>query len=260
MNRIGVSSACFYPLETEKSLAELGELGIGVAELFINSPSETEGEKLQELIDIKKSYGIDVVSVHPFMSFAESNFLFSSYKRRFTDFLPFYDRFFEVCAMLDAKYFVFHGMRPPRTISEEEYFERFGILTALGRKNGIQVCIENVVHFFSQEPDHILRMQNYIGETFGMVLDIKQARRADVSHQDFIEKLHPYIRHIHISDFTDQTDCAAPLSGKFDFQEFFSLLKAKDYQGDYIIELYKESYQNEDDIRNAYKNLQKILP
>ena len=79
---IGASSACFYPDVTENSLERLGRLGIKTAELFLNSPSELKDEFVKTIIDIKNKYGINIVSLHPFQSFAESFYLFSNYERR----------------------------------------------------------------------------------------------------------------------------------------------------------------------------------
>ena len=46
---IGVSTACLYPLETEKALYELAKRGIKNVELFINSVDELEGSILAEI-------------------------------------------------------------------------------------------------------------------------------------------------------------------------------------------------------------------
>ena len=125
---IGVSSACFYPVETEKSLETAGECGFHTVELFLNSHSELEDEFIEKLIAIKEKYNLDIVSVHPFASFAESFYLFSNYERRYTDILPLYDRLFEVTAKLGADIFVFHGAKIPGSISDEEYCRRFAHL------------------------------------------------------------------------------------------------------------------------------------
>ena len=61
----GVSSACYYPSETEKSLQTAGEYGYRNVELFLNSPSELEDEYLDEIIAIKEKYNLNIVSVHP---------------------------------------------------------------------------------------------------------------------------------------------------------------------------------------------------
>ena len=254
----GVSSACYYPSETEKSLQTAGEYGFRNVELFLNSPSELEDEYLDEIIAIKEKYNLNIVSVHPFASFAESFYLFSNYERRFTDSLPLYDRFFEVTAKLGADIFVFHGIKKPGTISDEEYCRRFGILIEMGKKYSIRVCHENVVHHRCENPDYLKMMKDNIGDDFSVVLDIKQARRAGFSPYEFIEKLTDSIVHIHISDYNNEKDCIPPLTGEFDFEKLFSTMDSLDYNGKYIIELYEWSYNSPDEIENAYNNLYKF--
>ena len=57
-NSTGVSSACFYPLETEKSLELAGECGFHTVELFLNSHSELEDSFVDELISVKNKYNL----------------------------------------------------------------------------------------------------------------------------------------------------------------------------------------------------------
>jgi len=89
MDRVGISSACYYPLTTEESFYKLCNAGIKCVELFFNSPSEITDSYVNDLRKWQTEYGINIPSVHPFMSFAESFFLFSSYERRFYDILDF---------------------------------------------------------------------------------------------------------------------------------------------------------------------------
>ena len=65
--KIGASTACFYPLETEKALKKVCELGYKYAEVFMNAPSELEEPFLKQLNTIAKDGGTDIVSVHPFL-------------------------------------------------------------------------------------------------------------------------------------------------------------------------------------------------
>lgn len=254
----GVSSACFYPVETETALKLTGEYGYRNVELFLNSHSELYDDFVEKLISVKEKYNLNIVSVHPFASFAESFNLFSNYERRYTDILPLYDRFFEVTAKLGASFFVFHGAKIPGTISDEEYCRRFRHLIEMGKKYGIQVCHENVVHHRCESPDYLKMMRDNIGEDFKMVLDIKQAHRAGFSPYDFIEKLSDAIVHIHISDRNSEKDCITPLKGEFDFPAFFKTMEKTGYEGKYIIELYEWSYETKEEIFEAYKKLQKL--
>ena len=167
-SRIGVSSACYYPLETEKSLLLAGEYGFKNTELFLNSPSELEDTFIDELLRIRDKHEMNIVSVHPFQSFAESFYLFSNYERRWHDILPLYDRMFKVTSMLGADIFVFHGAKIPGSIDDEEYCKRFHHLIKMGAEYGVRVCHENVVHHRSESPSYLKMMGDYIGKDFNI--------------------------------------------------------------------------------------------
>lgn len=259
MYRFGVSSACFYPEETEKALITTGECGFHNAELFLNSHSELEDEYIDNIISIKEKYNLNIVSLHPFASFAESFYLFSNYERRYTDILPLYDKFFEVTARLGADFFVFHGAKIPGSISDDEYCKRFTHLIEMGKKYGVRVCQENVVHHRSESPEYLRMMKDKIGEDFNVVLDIKQAHRAGFTPYDFIDILGDSIVHIHISDRNGEKDCIPPLQGEFDFKKLFDKMNAIGYKGKYIIELYYWSYDDKDEIIRAYNELNNML-
>ena len=82
---IGASSACFYPLDTEKSFHLLCENGFRSIEIFLNSPCETSAPFIKELKSIKDCYGANVTSLHPYESFGEGYNFFSHYYRRYVD-------------------------------------------------------------------------------------------------------------------------------------------------------------------------------
>lgn len=254
---IGASTACFYPLETELSLERTAKLGFKTTELFMNSFSEMESGFVDGLCALKDEYGINICSLHPFASFAESYTLFSSYTRRYYDSLELYKRFFEIMNRLGAKIFVVHGGKIPGSIDDELYFERFGEFTAIGRTCGITVAQENVVHYRSESPDFIKRMREYIGSDFKMVLDIKQALRAGYSPYDFIDTLHESIAHIHISDHDAERDCIPPYDGVFDFGRLFRTMNSHGYKGEYIIELYSSGFSEDSRLVSAREELEK---
>lgn len=256
MNRIGMSSSCYYPLEIEKSFRNLAETGLRAGEVFINARSEFEPRFIRELLSVRDEYGIDIVSVHPYTSFAENAMLFSSYKRRFYDFLNELEFHFEAAKMLGAKYYIIHGIKIPGSISDEEYFERFAKVIELGKSKGILPIQENVVRHRSQSPDFLVSMKNYIGDGFKIVLDTKQAHRSGFTPFDFTEKLAREIVHVHISDFNEQSDCVTPLSGGLDFSRLFKVMNDSAYDGDYIIELYSDGYSSTGEIIRAAKKLE----
>ena len=69
---IGVSTACLYPLETEKALYELAERGVKNVEIFVNSIDELEG---QVLVELRKNHRRirDERNIHASVFFAYGN-------------------------------------------------------------------------------------------------------------------------------------------------------------------------------------------
>lgn len=259
MNKIGMSTACFYPLETEISLERVGELGFHTTELFLNSPAELECGFIDKLSTIQKKYDIDIVSVHTYASFTESYYYFSSYKRRYFDSIDGFKRYFDLTNAIGAKYIVMHGSKIPGSVSDEEYCERFSTLTDIAKEHGVRLLQENVVHYRSENPDYIEIMKKNIGKDFGMVLDIKQSYRTGFDAFEFIKRHHDVIKHVHISDKNERRDCIPPLEGNFDFKRMFDEMNSYGYEGDYIIELYENSYNSVEQILNAAKGLEALL-
>lgn len=259
MNRLGVSSACYYPQTTEASFLKACKAGFNCIELFFNSPSELSEAFINNLISVKNEFDIEIPSVHPFMSFAESFFLFSSYERRFFDILDLYRRYFEVMQKIGAEIFIIHGAKIPGSIDDNLYFERFKKLFDIGKSYNVLVCQENVVNYRSESIDFLVNMKKCLGDDFSMVLDIKQARRAAQKPDDFICRFGNSIKHIHISDFNEASTCIPPLEGEFDFIAFFNNLKNINYNGKFIIELYNHSYTNESQISDSFRKINELL-
>ncbi len=257
---IGASSACFYPLETEKAFLHIAELGFRHSEIFFNSHSELSPSFVRELREIKDAYYMDVVSLHPYCSFAEGYNFFSSYERRFKDGVEDYKRYFDAAATLGAKYIVMHGSKKRIDISFEEYAERFGKLNEIAASFGCTVAHENVVHYVGATTEFMSFMKNQLGDNFKMVLDIKQARRAGVDPLEFIEIMKNNIVHVHLSDCDSEHDCIPPgEKGDFDFRKLFYELHKVGYDGRYIIELYSDNFLDRKQITNSAKYLEDIL-
>lgn len=255
----GMSSSCYYPLETEESLKKCGELGFSNIEIFVNTYSELKEPIKSELKKIKDYYGMNICSIHPFTAFAESTVLFGAYRRRMEDGLEFYKKYFEFAAFLGAKYLILHGAKIGPYADNEEYFERYAKLYNIGKEFGVTVSQENVVLFRSQSVDFIKRMSDYLGDDFSMTLDFKQCRRAGENPLDFINAVGEKIDHIHLSDYTDMSDCVPPFEGKENFNAILEALRSKGYSGNYIIELYRKNFEKDQQIVDAAVKFDKIL-
>ncbi len=259
MLEIGISTSCLYPMETEKAAELLGKKEVKVTEIFLNTISELRPEFIELLKKITMMYGMRISSIHPCTSFAEPYFLFGDYERRFWDAMEFYQRYFEAAKILGAKILVIHGDWNYGVLKEKEYFQRYEMLMREGQKYGIWVAQENVNRHRSEDPYFLMRMKQSFGDDFRMVFDIKQSVRAGYDPFIFLDLLGDNIVHVHVSDHTDAMDCLPPGMGQFDFSRFFRKMKANNYQGDYIVELYRKNYQDVSDLVKAKMYLNQVL-
>ena len=258
--KIGASSACFYPLETEKSFELLCKNGFRDIEIFVNSPCETSEAFVRTLKAIKDSYKVKVTSIHPYESFGEGYNFFSHYYRRYVDACENYKRFFSAAAELGADYVIMHGAKHGADICDEEYAERYTKLDEIARTMGCHMAHENVVDFSGQRPELLKLLKDYGKENFNMVLDVKQARKAKIRPVEYIEAVGDSIAHVHLSDCTQNSQCAPPSEkGLFDFGELFTQLEGINYKGKYIIELYSDCFEGIEDIINSAKYLEGVM-
>lgn len=245
--KIGASTACFYPLETEKALEKVITLGFSKAEIFFNTTSELENNFVKSMKKSADDGNLEIVSVHPFSSNLENNCIFGEYERRYKDFIGLYQQHCNAAAMLGAKYLVIHGAYSilKRPLPEEHYFERFASLVELGKREGITVCQENVVRFRSESVDFLKRMKKHLGNDFNMVFDVKQAVRSGYDPFYVLNELKDSIVHIHLSDNDSDCDCLPPGRGSFDFKRMFNILQSSNYKGDCVIEIYSRGFDVE---------------
>lgn len=253
--KIGVSTSCFYPLETEASLESLGKAGIKHTEIFFNAMSELKQSFVDILLDIQKEYGISVASVHPTMSLAESFMIFSAYDRRYREAEEQYRRYSEIAAQLGARYIIMHGGKPNGVLSDEEYCERYIRLKEATRENGVTILQENVARHRAGDIDFLRSMKRILGNEAELCIDIKQALRCGCDPFALVGEFPENIKHFHISDHSVSSDCLLPGDGGFDFSAFFSAAAAKGFNGSFIIEVYSDCYKSYDDIYNSYFNL-----
>ena len=255
---IGVSTASFYPLETEDALREIGEMGIKTTEIFFNSQSELKEPFIDLLCDIKEEYGISVKAVHPTMSLAEPFVLFSNYDRRFYEGLDSYARYSEIAAELGAQYIILHGGRPNNEMEDEEYCERYMQLKNVTLKNGVTVLQENVAKYRSGDIEFLRSMRDILGKDAEFCFDVKQAIRCGNNPMEMLKEFQDNIYHYHISDHSISSDCMLPGNGGFDFSEFFKSINNSENKA-FVIEVYRNAYKNFKEIENSFEFLLKQI-
>lgn len=246
--KTGISTACFYPMETEQALAHLGRAGVRNTEIFFNSACELEEPFVQGLRKTAELYGTEILAIHPFTSGFEPFLLFSEYSRRFEDGRRFYERYFRAARLLGARFLVFHGDRREGVLPEEEYFRRFEMLSDDARRWGVTLAQENVPRCRCRDPEFIRRMSEALGDKAAYVLDLKQALRAGSDPFSMADAMGTRLCHIHVSDSGPGGDCLAPGMGGFDFSRLRRLTQRFGYDGGWLIELYRDGYGEEEEL------------
>lgn len=257
--KIGVSTACYYPLETEKSLIEVGKAGIDTTEIFFNASVELEQDFVNELKAIKDYYGINVTSVHPTASLADSFMLFSAYERRLKEGLDTYRRYGEIAAQFGAKYVILHGGKPNGVLDDDGYCERFLQISDAVETGGAILLQENVVHFRGGNLDFLQKMKKNLGERAAFCLDVKQSIRNGYSPFSAMEILGNSVKHLHLSDNNEHKDCMLPLRGTFDFKGFLNLALRCGFSGDGVIEVYRNAYDEYAELTACLESFKKSL-
>lgn len=256
---IGISTASFYPLETERAIALLAEKGIKATEIFVNAPRELKPSFADYILDIIRGSDLKITAIHPMQSFAEPYMIFSEYERRFEDSKNDFCRYFDMAAALGAKYINLHGDKPTGKLPVEGYCERFMALADIGKTYGVKLLQENVNGFRSADPEFLRDMVSILGNDISFTLDIKQSVRAGYTVPEILDAMDYKISHVHISDHSPAGDCLLPTKGNFDFKSLIKDLEAHGYNGDYLIEVYSSAYKEFDEIFKSHKNLIDLL-
>lgn len=257
--KLGVSTSCYYPLETELALEEVGKSGVKTTELFFNATRELKPSFIDLLREIQDRYGIEIVSIHPTLSFTEAFMMFSNYERRCLDAEDSFRRYGEIAAELGANYIILHGGKTSAGLEDEAYCERFMRLKEAVRQNGATLLQENVARRHAGDLEFLRAMRDILGDEAEFCIDIKQALRCGNDPMALVREFLPHTRHLHISDHSVASDCLLPGNGGFDFGALFSCVAESGYTGAAIIEVYRDAYRSYGEITNSYENLKKML-
>lgn len=253
MESCGISTACFYPTETTKAVELLGSIHQGNAEFFLNTFSELEPEYLYRLKEKAKQHHLSAVSVHPFTGCVEPLLFFSDYATRLQDGILLYRKFFEACKILQSPLLVFHGDTRYKRIDMKLYAQRFHLLATIAfEEYGIILAQENVERCCCGLPENICMLREYTNDKVQFVLDLKQARRAEVSPWEMIKAMgEENICHLHLSDYSPTCDCLPPGEGMFDFARLWKCLRANERNITSVIELYHNNFAHPQQLKQG---------
>lgn len=252
---IGMSLACFYPLEPEKAVAEAAALNIRICEIFLNTFSELEENYLHELRGLCDRYDMRVYSLHPFTSFLENYLFFSPYPRRIADSVEFYRRYAAAAKILGAKVVNIHGDRGVGLEDLDEYVKCVAPLMKLQEETGVIFALENVFYNSVNHPAFTARLRQRLPEV-RFTFDIKQAFKGGQDAYDLAEAMGGSIVNFHVNDRDDTHLCLLPGKGTVDYDRIAGIMDQAGYNGPGLIEVYRKNFGVREEIGESKKFLE----
>ena len=261
--QVGVSTASLFMRKyNEDALPLLNDLGVSCAEVFLTSFSEY-GTEFGNLLASKKG-GLKINSVHALNTEFEPQ-LFSAHPRVQQDAYMWAEKVLQAANALQAPYYTFHGTtrmkKAARTGKNDDFpsmIKGFERLTEFCQNRGVTLCLENVEWSTYNRIGVFKTLSAAIPNLRG-VLDVKQARISGTPYQEYLNEMGEKLAYVHISDIDEQEKIRLPGQGKFDFHELISRLKDVGFDGALLIEVYKDDYQNVEELKTSCDFIREIL-
>ena len=255
MMDIGMSLACFYPLEPEKAALEAATLNVRVCEVFLNTISELDESYLYSFREICDRHNIKVHSVHPFTSFLENYMFFAPYSRRIADSEQLYERYATASKILGANVVNIHGDRGVGLNDIDHYVKCVAPLMRLQEKTGVVFALENVFYNSVNHPEFIARLRQKVSEA-RFTFDIKQAFKGGQDAYAVAEAMGDAVVNFHVNDRNDEHICLLPGEGTVDYSRIQKILSGNGYNGPVLIEVYRYNFKNNAEIKRSFDYLQ----
>lgn len=118
-------------------------------------------------------------------------------------------------------------------LQEEEALIR----TLVNRYPGIEIYMENT---FELEPDLLIQLAERLKDVqeFGLCLDYAHAVLTKTPVEEWVQKMAPYVKHIHLNDNDLKSDLhQAPGDGKIDYVQYKELIKKYEIHLPALLEL-----------------------
>lgn len=244
---IGISTASlFLRLYNEQALPVLNELDARVAEVFLESFSEYTKEYGERLKSCRGD--LKIHSVHVVTTQYEPQ-LFAENLRAYEDAMNMFEGVMQCAKVIGANNYTLHGRAyfkkyysSPDDI--DRYVDRFNALCDLSGRYDVEVCLENVywcmynkVGFFEKIKERCPKLKT--------CLDLKQARQAGFDALEFLDEMAGRINTVHLSDYDEMAGkMCLPGKGDYDFEKLFKRLKEVGFDGNMLIEVYKDDYKD----------------
>ena len=257
---VGLSTATFFPQwETEDTFQVIEGLGVDTCEVFLRTFSEYE-ESFSDLLQERVGKVLSVHSVHSLNSHFEPE-LFNIGDRTRNDAEVLFRKVCSAGKKLNAKFYTFHGpsilKRDTYKLNEKRVGEVCARITSISGEYGIKLSYENVYWAYYNFPEFFPLIEAYAPDLYA-TLDIKQAKRAGISHFDFLKKMGKKLSTVHLSDYNNQGTLCVPGKGVVDFYRLFCEINNYGIDVDCMIELYKDDYSSLDELKESVDFLKNV--
>ena len=264
-----MSTACFFcRLYNEESVAKMVKRGVREMEIFFSAMSEYEKTFTDGLRRTATNAGARIRSIHALCTQFEPQ-LYSAHKRQYMEALDIFDRVTDAAANLGAEIYVFHG---PMNVKRAKTFrvnyglagERTTILAEHAKKKGIKLAYETVHWCWYQQPGFARELLKHTqSDNLYFTLDIKQAAQSGYEVSDYIDDMGDRLAHIHVCDYRRDPEKGIvpclPFSGEMDWKGMRERLRAMDYQGTLMLEVYPGDYGSYDELMENYREVSEFF-
>jgi sugar phosphate isomerase/epimerase len=261
----GMSTASFFMnLYNEDAIIQIGKMGIKNIEVFFAAGSEYEQSYVYDLKKRADEFGINIYSIHALTTQFEPQ-MFSSHKRQKDEAYDVYKKVLRAGQILDADVFVFHGpnnikIAKTLNINYEYTANRIDEAANLAKDYGIKFSYETVHWCWYAKPDFPAKLNEFItSDNLYYTLDIKQAAQSKFSPCEYIDGMLGRLANIHICDFLVSEELGIvpklPFNGSYDFSKLRQKLVDIDYQGGMILEVYRNNYENYEQLNINYQKM-----
>ena len=257
---IGVSTASFFLRKhNEDALKALNSIDAKVAEVFLETFSQYDGEygkKLNKYVGDMRIHSVHVVTTQ------YEPQLFSANELQAKDAFDMFENVLRCAKELGANNYTLHGkayFKKTYSMPDEigRFIDRFNIMCELSAKYNVSVCLENVfwcmysyVGFFDKIRDFCPMLKT--------CLDVKQAIRSGEDPLDYLDEMGDRINTVHLSDFKADGKMCLPGRGVYDFERLFKRLKDVGFNGNMLIEVYKDDFGDESELKDSLEFLRKL--
>ncbi len=242
--KIGVSTAAFYSKAyIEEAIKRIQLLKADCIEAFLDCRWEQSAQRGMQLKTLAE--GTPITSVHP-LSTRDEPGLFMKSERQREESLQGFCGVLEAGEAMGVDCYVMHGQIypqgvPTKPIDYDFVARRIEPAVECADRMGITIAWENTFYASFRVPEFAYRMRRYFPQLC-FTLDTKQAYRAQVPWQEYMQAMEGALVNVHVSDWNERGQFCLPGKGVFDFDVLVKELYRIDYNGPVILEPYPEAF------------------